>query len=41
VGKEEAVPIDEIDQVTGINFMSGLNEANPLEKTAGHRWLNN
>lgn len=39
--KDKAVPIDEIEQATGINFMSSLNEPNPLEETIDQRWMNN
>ena len=37
----KAVPIDEIEKATGINFMPALNEPNPLEETVDQRWLNN
>jgi hypothetical protein len=37
----KVVPIDNIEQATGINFMPLLNEPNPLEQTVDQRWLNN
>jgi hypothetical protein len=39
--KTKAVPIDDIEPATGINFMPLLNEPNPIEKTVDQRWLNN
>lgn len=38
---EKAVPIDQIEQATGINFMPLLGEPNVLEQTVDQRWLNN
>jgi len=39
--KTKAVPIDEIEQATGINFMPQLGEPNPLEIIVDQRWINN
>jgi hypothetical protein len=39
--KDNAVPIDDIEQATGINFMPLLGEPNPLEQTVDQGWLNN
>jgi len=39
--RDKAVPIDNIEQVTGINFMPLLNEPNPMEEVVDQRWLNN
>jgi hypothetical protein len=37
--KGKAVPVDNIEQATGINFMPLLGEPNPLEQTVDDRWL--
>jgi len=37
---DAAVPIDDIEKATGINFMPLLNEPNSLEQTVDRRWLN-
>ena len=39
--KTNAVPIDKIEQATGINFMPQLGEPNPLETNVDTNWLNN
>ena len=39
--KTNAVPIDRIEQATGINFMPQLGEPNPLETNVDTNWLNN
>jgi endonuclease G len=39
--KDKAVPIDRIEQATGINFMPLLGEPNTLEEVVDQRWLNN
>lgn len=39
--RDKAVPIDNIELTTGINFMPLLVEPNPLEQSVDHRWLNN
>jgi DNA/RNA endonuclease G (NUC1) len=37
----KAVPIDRIEEATGINFLSELAEPTALEKTVDQRWLDN
>jgi hypothetical protein len=39
--KTKAVPIDQVEQATGINFMPFMGEPNPLEQSIDPRWLNN
>ena len=39
--RDKVVPIDNIESVTGINFMPLLAEPTPLEQTVDPRWLNN
>jgi len=37
---QQAVPIDQIEQITGIDFMPLLGEPNPLEQPVDSSWLN-
>jgi len=39
--KDKAVPIDTIEQATGINFMPLLGEPSAVEEAVDQRWLNN
>jgi DNA/RNA endonuclease G (NUC1) len=39
--RDKAVPIHDIEQATGINFMPKLGDTNPLEQAVDTAWLNN
>jgi hypothetical protein len=39
--KAKAVPIDQIESATDINFMPQMGEPNAIEQFVDNRWLNN